>query len=72
MSTGEPNDKVARGIRRAALVAGAGLVVQLAAALHWTPAMFIVSAAVGAPLVAAGGVMFLVAVWRNMRDKGAV
>jgi hypothetical protein len=72
MSTAEPNDKVARGIRRAALVAGAGLVVQLTAALHWTPAMFIVSAAVGAPLVVVGGVMFLVAVWKNMRDKGAV
>jgi hypothetical protein len=72
MSMAEPNDKVARGIRRAAVVAGTGLVVQLAAALHWTPAMFIVSAAIGAPLVVAGGVMFLAAVWKNMRDKGAV
>jgi hypothetical protein len=72
MSMAEPSDKVARRIRRAAMVAGTGLVVQLAAALHWTPATFIVSAAVGAPLVLAGGVMFLVAVWKNMRDKGAV
>jgi hypothetical protein len=65
-------DKTTRRIRRAAVVGGLGLVVQLAAALHWTPIMFIISATVGAPLVLAGGVMFLVAVWRNMRDKGAV
>jgi hypothetical protein len=54
------------------VVGGVGLAVQLAAALHWTPMTFIVSAAVGAPLVIVGGVMFLAAVWRNMRDKGAV
>jgi hypothetical protein len=65
-------DKTTRKIRRAAVVGGLGLVVQLAAALHWTPMMFIVSASVGAPLVIVGGVMFLAAVWRNMRDKGAV
>jgi hypothetical protein len=61
-----------RKIRRAAVVGGAGLCVQLAAALHWTPATFIVSAVVGAPLVIAGAVMFLAAVWRNMKEKGAV
>ena len=61
-----------RGIRRAATVIGLGLAVQLVAALHWTPATFILSAAVGAPLVLAWGVMFLAAVWRNMKDKGAV
>jgi len=68
----EAADKTTRRIRRAAVVGGVGLAVQLAAALHWTPIMFIISATVGAPLVVAGGVMFLVAVWRNMRDKGAV
>ncbi|MES1206862.1 MAG: hypothetical protein ABUS79_13070 [Pseudomonadota bacterium] len=61
-----------RKIRRAAAVGGMGLVVQLAAALHWTPATFVLSAAVGVPLVLAGGVLFLSAVWRSMRDKGAV
>jgi hypothetical protein len=66
------DDKTTRRIRRAAVVGGLGLVVQLVAALHWTPATFIVSAAVGAPLVIVGGLMFLAAVWRNMRDKGAV
>ncbi len=59
-------------IRRAAIVAGLGLTVQLVAALHWTPATFIVSAALGAPLVICGGLLFLKAVWRNMKDKGAV
>jgi hypothetical protein len=66
------NDDTTRGIRRAALVAGLGLLLQLGAALHWTPATFILSAAVGVPLVLAGGVLFLRAVWRNMKKKGAV
>lgn len=63
---------VTRKIRRAAIVGGSGLLVQLLAALHWTPATFILSAVLGAPLVIVGGVLFVVAVWKNMRDKGAV
>ena len=59
-------------VRRAAVVVGLGLAVQLVGAVHWTPATFILAAVVGAPLVLAGGVMFLAAVWKNMRDKGAV
>ena len=65
-------DAMTKKIRRAAVLAGLGLGVQLVAALHWTPAMFILSAALGPPLVLAGGVQFLVAVWKNMKDKGAV
>jgi hypothetical protein len=61
-----------RKIRRAAIIAGLGLAVQLGAAFHWTPATFILSATIGAPLVLVGGVLFLAAVWRNMRDKGAL
>jgi hypothetical protein len=61
-----------REIKRAAIVGGSGLLVQLLAALHWTPATFILSAVLGAPLVLAGGVLFIAAVWKNMRDKGAV
>ncbi|HTB60660.1 MAG TPA: hypothetical protein VLC06_22475 [Polyangia bacterium] len=61
-----------RKIKRAAIVGGSGLLVQLLAALHWTPATFIVSAVLGAPLVIAGGMLFIAAVWKNMRDKGAV
>jgi hypothetical protein len=63
---------IVRRVRRAAVVAGLGLLVQLVAALHWTPMTFIVAATIGAPLVIAGGVLFLAAVWRNMKDKGAV
>ena len=59
-------------IRRAAVVAGLGLAVQLGAAFHWTPASFVVSASVGIPLVLAGGGLFLRAVWSHMRDKGAL
>ena len=62
----------AKRIRRAAVVSGLGLGAQLLAAFHWTPMTFILSAAVGAPLVIAGGVLFLAAVWRNMRSKGAL
>jgi hypothetical protein len=65
-------ESTTKKIRRAAVLGGLGLAVQLVAALHWTPAMFIVSAVLGPPLVLAGGVQFLVAVWRNMKDKGAV
>jgi len=59
-------------IRRAAVLAGLGLAVQLVAALHWTPATFILSAVLGPPLVLVGGALFLAAVWKNMKDKGAV
>jgi hypothetical protein len=68
----EANDKATRRIRRAAVVGGLGLLVQLVAALHWTPVTFILSAAIGAPLVLVGGGLFLRAVWKNMREKGAV
>ena len=61
-----------RRIRRAAVFVGLGLAVQLVAALHWTPATFIVSAVIATPLILTGGVLFLAAVWRNMKDKGAV
>ena len=69
--TAERSD-VGRKIRRAAVFAGLGLAVQLAAAFHWTPATFILSATIGAPMVLVGGGLFLAAVWRNMREKGAL
>ena len=70
MTAEHPN--VAGKIRRAAIVGGLGLAMQLGAAFHWTPATFILSATIGAPLVLGGGVLFLATVWRNMRDKGAL
>jgi hypothetical protein len=60
-----------RRLRGAALVAGFGLAAQLAAALHWTPATFILSTVVGIPLVLAGSLLFLRAVWRRLKDTGA-
>jgi hypothetical protein len=57
--------------RRACVVTGVGLAVQLGAALHWTPATFILAAAIGTPLVLLGGAMFLRAVWRFMKERGA-
>jgi hypothetical protein len=60
-----------RRVKRAAAIVGIGLALQLGAALHWTPATFILSAAVGLPLVLVGGLLFLAAVWRNLKDKGA-
>jgi hypothetical protein len=73
MMTESPEHRhVTRKIRRAGFVGGLGLVVQLAAAFHWTPATFILSATIGTPLVLAGGVLFLAAVWRHMRDKGVL
>jgi hypothetical protein len=60
-----------RAIKRAAVVTALGLAVELVAALHWTPATFILSAAVGVPLVLVGGLLFLRAVWRRMKERGA-
>jgi len=61
-----------RSLKRAALLVGAGLAVQLGAAVHWTPGAFIVAAAVGAPLVIAGGVLFAAVVVGIMKNKGAL
>ena len=62
----------ARAIRRAATWAGLGLALQLVASFYWTPGTFVLSVAVGIPLVLAGGVQFTIAVLRVMRDKGAL
>lgn len=59
-------------MRRAALFSGAGLTVQLGASFHWTPATFILSAVVGLPLVAIGALLFTRAVFRIMRNRGAL
>ena len=61
-----------RRIKRAAAFAGVGLLLQLGAALHWTPLTFVLSAALALPLVLLGGLFFLHAVWRNLSGKGAI
>ena len=64
--------RMTKKVRRAALLVGAGVAIQLGAALHWTPATFILSAVVAAPLVLAGSALFLMAVWKNLRRTGAL
>lgn len=59
-------------MRRAAVLSGLGLLVQLAASFYWTPLTFILSAAIGLPLVGLGALVFLRAVVRIMKDKGAL
>ena len=59
-------------MRRAAVFSGAGLAVQFGAAFHWTPATFIASAVLGAPLVALGAILFTRAVFQFMRNRGAL
>lgn len=68
---GEVNAHV-RSMRRAAAIAGAGLLVQLGGAFYWTPLTFIGSALVGLPLVGLGAVLFLRAVSRIMKERGAL
>jgi hypothetical protein len=60
-----------RALRRAAVVTTCGLALELVSAVRWSPATFILSATVGVPLVLVGGAMFLRAVWRLMKERGA-
>jgi len=60
-----------RSIRRAAICTGLGLLVQLVAALDWTPFTFIASAVIGLPLILVGAVLFLRAVWKSLKSGGA-
>lgn len=58
-------------MRQAAATTGLGLLVQLGASFHWTPITFVISAAVGLPLVGVGALLFLRAVFRIVTGKGA-
>jgi hypothetical protein len=70
---GAPPDATAvKRVKRSLAIVIAGLAVQLAAMLSWTPGSFVVAAAVGAPLVLLGIVLFLRAVVRVMVKKGAL
>ena len=59
-------------MRRAAALSGLGLLVQLGASFYWTPLTFVLSAVIGLPLVGLGALLFLRAVVRIMKDKGAL
>jgi hypothetical protein len=62
----------ARTIRRGAILTALGLMVQLMAGLRWTPITFILSAAVGLPLVLLGALFFFRGVWGILRAKDAL
>jgi len=51
--------------KRALVLVVVGLVIQMVALFFFTPATFIVSAAVGMPLVIAGAGLFGLAVWKG-------
>jgi hypothetical protein len=61
-----------RRLARAAICVAAGLGLQLAASVHWTPLTFVASAALGLPLTLVGGLLFVRAVLGVMKDKGAL
>jgi hypothetical protein len=57
------------GLRRArlgALIVSAGLLVQAGSAFLWSPGAFILSAAVGVPLVGVGAIV----AWLGIRNIG--
>lgn len=64
-------DPLTTAFRRATVVTGLGLVLQLGSAFVWTPITFVLSAALGVPLVVAGAAMFFAAVLKVMKNKGA-
>jgi hypothetical protein len=59
-------------MRRAAVLSGLGLLVQLAGSFYWTPLTFVLSVVIGLPLVGLGALSFLRAVIRIMKEKGAL
>jgi hypothetical protein len=57
--------------RRALVLVVVGLVLQIGASFHWTPATFILSAAIGLPCVLLGAAVFAWSVLRaRIREGG--
>jgi tryptophan-rich sensory protein len=65
------DDGSTTAFKRAIALTALGLLVQLAASFHWTPLTFVLSAALGLPLVVVGAALFLRTVLRLMKRKGA-
>jgi Na+/proline symporter len=59
-------------IRRAAHLVLAGLVIQLACTLHWTPLTFVLFAMLGVPLVLLGVCLYVSTVWRILKERKAL
>lgn len=64
------SDAVARGGRWALILVMVGLSIQLGALFVWSPGTFVLSAAVGLPLVVAGAALFGFTVLRARRGRG--
>ena len=56
-------------IRRAAQLVLAGLVIQLATTLHWTPLTFVLFTLFGVPLVLLGVAVYVFTVWRILKER---
>lgn len=72
MTTTLPKTPHDRRIRQAALLILAGLLVQIAATIHWTPLTFVLFAMLGTPLVLLGVVLFLITVLRILGERKAL
>jgi hypothetical protein len=62
---------VVRWGRRGLALVAAGLGLQLVATFHWTPATFVLSAAIGIPAVLVGAAVFGLTVLRAPIHQGA-
>ena len=62
---------VERWGRRGLGLVAVGLALQLVATFHWTPATFVLSAALGIPCVLLGGAIFGLAVLRAPIREGS-
>lgn len=65
-------DKYERSTRRAAAVVLAGLTVQLATMVFWSPITFIVFTVVGVPLVLVGVGLYVATVIRFLKERKAL
>jgi len=61
-----------RRIRVSAVLVLLGLLVQLGTTLYWTPLTFVVFASVGMPLVVLGVLVYVVTVWKILKERKAL
>ena len=67
MTATAPLSKPARRIRLGILLVAAGLLAQAVAAFFWSPGGFVLSAALGVPLVLGGALLAVIGVEQSRR-----